>query len=76
MRLLFHDMKIVSFLCILAGGLGAAAAEPLLELARDDVVVFLGGTDMVRAQRSGHLVTLLPLSLIHISETTRPRLLS
>ena len=36
-----------------------AAAEPLLELAGDDVVVFLGGTDTVRAQRSGHLETLL-----------------
>lgn len=59
MRLLFHDMKIVSFICMLVSGLGAAAEEPLLELARDDVVVFLGGTDMVRAQRSGHLETLL-----------------
>ena len=36
-----------------------AAAEPPLELAGDDVVVFLGGTDTVRAQRSGHLETLL-----------------
>ena len=52
-------MKIVSFICLFAGGLGVAAAEPLLELAGDDVVVFLGGTDTVRAQRSGHLETLL-----------------
>jgi putative heme-binding domain-containing protein len=52
-------VKIVSFICLLAGGLGVAAAEPPLELARDDVVVFLGGTDTVRAQRSGHLETLL-----------------
>jgi len=59
MWLLFHDMKIVSFICLLAGCLGVAAAEPPLELAGDDVVVFLGGTDMVRAQRSGHLETLL-----------------
>ena len=59
MQLLFHDMKIVSFICLLAGCLGVAAAEPPLELAGDDVVVFLGGTDMVRAQRSGHLETLL-----------------
>ena len=44
---------------MLVSGLGAAAEEPLLELAWDDVVVFLGGTDMVRAQRSGHLETLL-----------------
>ena len=58
MQLLFHDMKIVSFICLLAGCLGVAAAEPPLELAGDDVVVFLGGTDMVRAQRSGHLETL------------------
>ena len=35
------------------------AAGPPLDLAGDDVVVFLGGTDMVRAQRSGHLETLL-----------------
>ena len=52
-------MKIVSFICLFAGGLGVAAAEPPLELAGDDVVVFLGGTDTVRAQRSGHLETLL-----------------
>ena len=52
-------MKIVSFICLFAGGFGVAAAEPLLELAGDDVVVFLGGTDTVRAQRSGHLETLL-----------------
>ena len=30
-----------------------------MKLTKDDVVVFLGGTDMVRAQRSGHLETLL-----------------
>ena len=52
-------MKIVSCICLFAGGLGVAAAEPPLELAGDDVVVFLGGTDTVRAQRSGHLETLL-----------------
>ena len=59
MQLLFHNVKIVLFTCLLAGCLGVAAAESPLELARDDVVVFLGGTDMVRAQRSGHLETLL-----------------
>ncbi len=59
LRLLFNDVKIVSFICLFAGGLGVAAAEPPLELAGDDVVVFLGGTDMVLAQRSGHLETLL-----------------
>ena len=37
----------------------AFAAESSLKLTKDDVVVFLGGTDMVRAQRSGHLETLL-----------------
>ena len=52
-------MKIVSCICLFAGGLGVAAVEPPLELAGDDVVVFLGGTDTVRAQRSGHLETLL-----------------
>ena len=30
-----------------------------IKLGPDDVVVFLGGTDMVRAQESGHLETLL-----------------
>ncbi len=58
-QLLFRNMKIVSFTCLLAGCLGVAAAELPLDLAGDDVVVFLGGTDMVRAQRSGHLETLL-----------------
>ena len=59
MQLLFHNVKIVLFTCLLAGCLGVAADESPLELAGDDVVVFLGGTDMVRAQRSGHLETLL-----------------
>ncbi|MEE2947654.1 MAG: PVC-type heme-binding CxxCH protein [Verrucomicrobiota bacterium] len=52
-------MKIVSFICMFAGGLGVFASEPPMDLAGEDVVVFLGGTDMVRAQRSGHLETLL-----------------
>ena len=34
-------------------------AEPLLKLAQNDVVVFMGGTNMVRLQRSGHLEALL-----------------
>ena len=55
----FNDVKFVLFTCLFAGGLGLAAAEPPLELSGDDVIVFLGGTDMVRAQRSGHLETLL-----------------
>ena len=36
---------------------GAFAAP--FKLTEDDVVAFLGGTDMVRAQQSGHLETLL-----------------
>jgi len=40
-------------------GSAAFAAESPLKLTKDDVVVFLGGTDMVRSQRSGHLETLL-----------------
>ncbi|OUU76716.1 MAG: hypothetical protein CBC27_01085, partial [Opitutia bacterium TMED67] len=52
MRLLFFiSLSISSFLTF--------AAEPTISLVKDDVVVFLGGTDMVRAQRSGHLETLL-----------------
>ena len=49
------------FFCVLAvlvSGSIAAQKSPL-ELGSDDVVVFLGGTDMVRAQESGHLQTLL-----------------
>ncbi len=49
------------FFCVLAllvSGL-IAAQKPPLKLGTDDVVVFLGGTDMVRAQKSGHLETLL-----------------
>ncbi|MEE2947332.1 MAG: PVC-type heme-binding CxxCH protein [Verrucomicrobiota bacterium] len=42
----------------MSGVIGFAAGSPL-KLTKDDVVVFLGGTDMVRAQRSGHLETLL-----------------
>ncbi|MBC8245200.1 MAG: c-type cytochrome [Verrucomicrobia bacterium] len=52
-------MKMVLCLCLLVGGLCLAAAGPKLNLDGEDVVVFLGGTDMVRAQRSGHLETLL-----------------
>ena len=55
----FNNVKFVLFICLFAGGLGLVAAEPPLELSGDDVIVFLGGTDIVRAQRSGHLETLL-----------------
>jgi putative heme-binding domain-containing protein len=55
----FRNMKVVSCLCLLVGGLCLAAAGPKLDLNGEDVVVFLGSTDMVRAQRSGHLETLL-----------------
>ena len=34
------------------------AADPV-SLSQDDVVVFLGGTNMVRLQRAGHLETML-----------------
>ena len=37
----------------------AAADRPTLKLGSNDVVVFIGSTDMVRAQESGHLETLL-----------------
>ena len=49
------------FFCVLtflAFDSGAAQKLPI-KLGTDDVVVFLGGTDMVRAQESGHLETLL-----------------
>ena len=46
-------MKMVSCLCLLVGGLCLPAAGPKLDLDGEDIVVFLGGTDMV-------------LSLIHI----------
>jgi len=55
----FRNMKMVSCLCLLVGGLCLPAAGPKLDLDGEDIVVFLGGTDMVRAQRSGHLETLL-----------------
>ena len=47
-----------SVLALLVGN-SIAAQKPLLKIGADDVVVFLGGTDMVRAQESGHLETLL-----------------
>jgi putative heme-binding domain-containing protein len=49
------------FFCVLAllVSNSIAAQKPPLELGTDDMVVFLGGTDMVRAQKSGHLETLL-----------------
>ena len=53
MRILFF-----SVLALLVGD-SIAAQKPPLKLGTDDVVVFLGGTDMVRAQESGHLETLL-----------------
>ena len=42
----------------LTANIASVAVSPL-KLTKDDVVVFLGGTDMVRAQRSGHLEALL-----------------
>ena len=42
----------------LTASIASVAVSPL-KLTKDDVVVFLGGTDMVRAQRSGHLEALL-----------------
>jgi len=49
------------FFCVLVLLIGDSIAvqKPPLELGTDDVVVFLGSTDMVRAQKSGYLETLL-----------------
>ena len=52
-------MRLLSIFSLWATGVLAFAADSPLKLTKDDVVVFLGGTDMVRAQRSGHLETLL-----------------
>ena len=52
-------MRLLSFLLLSISSFVAFAAEPSISLVKDDVVVFLGGTDMVRSQRSGHLETLL-----------------
>ncbi len=40
----------------------ASALAAPFKLSKDDVVAFLGGTDMVRAQQSGHLEALLTWS--------------
>ena len=52
------SVRLLSIFSIWWTGAVAFAAESSLKLTKDDVVVFLGGTDMVRAQRSGHLETL------------------
>jgi putative heme-binding domain-containing protein len=52
-------VRLLSFLLLSITSIVAFAAEPSISLDKDDVVVFIGGTDMVRAQRSGHLETLL-----------------
>ena len=56
---LFLSVRLLSIFSIWLTGAVAFAAQSSLKLTKDDVVVFLGGTDMVRAQRSGHLETLL-----------------
>ena len=56
---LFHDVRLLFFISLSISSFLTFAAEPTISLVKDDVVVFLGGTDMVRAQRSGHLETLL-----------------
>ena len=38
---------------------GTSWSETLLKLERDDVVVFLGGADMVHLQQAGHLEAML-----------------
>ena len=52
-------MKFLSLLSLWITSFVVFATESPLKLVKDDVVVFLGGTDMVRAQRSGYLETLL-----------------
>ena len=56
---LFLSVRLLFIFSIWLTGAAAFTAESSLKLTKDDVVVFLGGTDMVRAQRSGHLETLL-----------------
>ena len=51
-------MRASTFLCSLLLPLSAAHSEPFF-LKEGDVVGFLGGTNMVRMQDSGHLETLL-----------------
>ncbi|MED5453483.1 MAG: SGNH/GDSL hydrolase family protein, partial [Verrucomicrobiota bacterium] len=52
-------MKFLSLLSLWITSFVVFATESPLKLVKDDVVVFLGSTDMVRAQRSGYLETLL-----------------
>ena len=52
-------MRLLSIFSLWATGVLAFAADSPLKLTKNDVVVFLGGTDMVRVQRSGYLETLL-----------------
>jgi hypothetical protein len=52
-------MRITAIISVIIYWVCAAADKSALKLGSNDVVVFIGGTDMMRAQGSGYLETLL-----------------